>query len=170
VSDNVRVVFRKYDGSLHWHGTLRRLGEDEHGTWLYGAAGTPWQRANDAPILFRHAHLCLIPRDAWWVANFNAAPAELSVYVDVSNVPSWPSPDEVTMVDLDLDVIKVRETGEVRIVDEDEFAAHQLMYSYPTDVMSAARQAADWLAEALTTTEPFIQAYQRWIEAADGAN
>jgi protein associated with RNAse G/E len=166
VSDDVRVVFRKYDGSLHWHGTLRRLGEDEHGTWLHGPVGTLWRRGNHAPIQYAHAHTCLVPRDAWWAANFNAAPAKLSIYVDVSTVATWTTPDEVTMIDLDLDVIKVRETGEVRIVDEDEFAAHQLMYSYPPEIVTAARQAADWLAGALMTTEPFIQAYHHWVEAA----
>jgi uncharacterized protein len=30
----IQVVYRKYDGSLHWHMELGRLGTDEYGTWL----------------------------------------------------------------------------------------------------------------------------------------
>jgi hypothetical protein len=37
IDADVRVVFRRYDGSLHWHNTMKRLGEDSHGIWL-GAA------------------------------------------------------------------------------------------------------------------------------------
>jgi hypothetical protein len=29
----IRVVYRKYDGSPHWHTELTRLGTDELGTW-----------------------------------------------------------------------------------------------------------------------------------------
>ena len=36
----VRVVYTKYDGSLHWHMSMRYLGEDEHGIWLGAPAHT----------------------------------------------------------------------------------------------------------------------------------
>ena len=40
-SDLVRVVYRKFDGSLHWNQPAWRLGEDEHGVWVGAPAGTP---------------------------------------------------------------------------------------------------------------------------------
>jgi hypothetical protein len=30
----VLVSVRKFDGRLHWHHPMVRLGEDEHGVWL----------------------------------------------------------------------------------------------------------------------------------------
>ena len=46
---------------------------------------------------------------------------------------------EVTMVDLDLDVVRLRADQRVLIVDEDEFAEHQVRYSYPAEVITAGR-------------------------------
>ena len=34
MAGDVRVVYRKHDGSLHWHLMTRWLGEDEHGVAL----------------------------------------------------------------------------------------------------------------------------------------
>jgi protein associated with RNAse G/E len=65
------------------------------------------------------------------------------------------------MVDLDLDVIRVRATGSVEVVDEDEFAEHQVRYGYPEDVVRRAREVADRLAATLNHTEPFAGAYRR---------
>jgi hypothetical protein len=36
--EDIQVVFRKYDGSLHWHLSMRRLGADRHGS---GSATLP---------------------------------------------------------------------------------------------------------------------------------
>ena len=70
------MVIRKYDGSLHWHARLHRLGEDEHGVWLGAPRQTAWQRGSEPRVAMKAAHVSLCPRDGWWVANFNAAPAE----------------------------------------------------------------------------------------------
>ncbi len=49
---DVRVVFTKFDGSLHWHQTMQYLGEDEHGTWLGGPPGSTAQRGSEPPVVF----------------------------------------------------------------------------------------------------------------------
>ena len=161
--DEVRVVFRKYDDSLHWHAKMHRLGEDEHGVWLGAPVGTRWQRNDEQPVTMNHAHVSLFPRDAWWVASFNSVPAELDVYVDITDAPVWPHAHEVTMVDLDLDVIRIRATRAVEVVDEDEFAVHQVRYAYPDDVVRRARDAADHLAAVINSSEPFAGAYRPWL-------
>ena len=166
--DPVRVVFTKFDGSLHWHAWLERLGEDEHGVWLGAPVGTAWQKGAETPVVFTHPHVSLFPRDEWWVANFNAAPADLEVYCDITDAPVWSSPDVVTMVDLDLDVIRIRGTNEIRIIDEDEFEEHQREYAYPRPVIDRAQAAADWLADAVGAREPFITAYRGWLSSVDG--
>ena len=68
------------------------------------------------------------------------------------------------MVDLDLDVVRWRDSGSVEVIDEDEFAEHQVAYAYPDHVVANARGAADHLAARLSTHEPFAHAYQRWLD------
>jgi protein associated with RNAse G/E len=162
--DLVRVVYRKYDGSLHWNQPGHLLGEDEFGVWVGGAAGTPVSRGEQPVNPAEHDHVMLFPRNGWWTGLFNAAPHRTDVYCDITTVPTWPAPDVVTMVDLDLDVRR-RRTGVVQLLDEDEFAVHQVRYQYPPDVVRQAWAAAEWLATALTDRiEPFDQVYQRWLD------
>jgi protein associated with RNAse G/E len=162
--DPVRVVYRKYDGSLHWNQPGRRLGEDEFGVWVGAPGGTPVARGELQVNPAEHDHVLLFPRDGWWTGSFNAAPHRTEIYCDITTVPTWPTPDLVTMVDLDLDVRR-RRVGTVEILDEDEFAAHQVRYGYPPEVIEQAWAAAQWLAGALRErVEPFGTGYHRWLE------
>jgi len=161
----IRVVYTKYDGSLHWHQTSLYLGEDEHGVWLGGSAGSTIRRGSEPPIVLEQPYAGLIPRGRWWTAVFNGEPARTEIYCDISTPPDWPGEDEVTMVDLDLDVLRLRADGRVLIVDEDEFAAHQIRYGYPADVVSEAERAAAWLHQAISAgAEPFASDYRGWLQ------
>jgi len=165
---DVRVVYTKYDGSLHWHQILQYLGEDEHGIWLGGPAGSTTQRGNEPPIVLEQAFVELIPAGQWWTATFNGDPARTEIYCDIGTPPRWPSPAEVTMADLDLDVLRLRADQQVIIVDEDEFAEHQVRYRYPAEVISAAERAAAWLLDAISAkAEPFGAAYRGWLELVE---
>ena len=165
----IKLVFRKYDGSLHWNYLARRLGEDEHGVWLGAPAGTELRRGEAVVELADMDHVVLLPRDGWWAAAFNAPPRRTEIYCDISTVPQWPSADEVTMIDLDLDVLR-RRSGLVELVDEDEFEEHRVRFGYPPDVISQARAAADWLLAAVTARqEPFGSTYQRWLREVTAA-
>jgi hypothetical protein len=160
----VNVVFRKYDGSLHWNFLASRLGEDEHGVWLGAPAGTELRRGAAVIELAEWDHVVLVPRGAWWAAAFNAPPKRTEIYCDIATVPHWLSADEVTMIDLDLDVLR-RRNGLVELVDEDEFAEHQVRFAYPPDVISQARASADWVLAAVTERrEPFGSAYRHWLQ------
>jgi len=67
-------------------------------------------------------------------------------------------------VDLDLDVLRFREDRSVLIVDQDEFAEHQIRYAYPPDIVAAAEKAAAWLHGVLGDgTEPFATEYRTWL-------
>ena len=164
----VNVVYRKYDGSLHWNHPSLLLGEDEHGVWIGCPAGMVARRGYEPPTVFAFASVMLFPREAWWTAAFNAKPREPEIYCDVTTVPQWHD-GEVTMVDLDLDVLRFRD-GRVHLDDEDEFAEHQVSFAYPPDVVSQARAAADWLLAAVTERrEPFGSAYQDWLRLVSAA-
>ena len=162
------MVYTKYDGSLHWHQTMQYLGEDEHGIWLGGHAGSTTQRGDEPPIVLEQAFVELIPEGQWWTATFNGDPAQAEIYCDIGTPPRWPSPAEVTMVDLDLDVIRLRADQRILLDDEDEFAEHQVRYRYPADVISNAEAAAAWLLDAVSAkAEPFGAVFRGWLELVE---
>jgi uncharacterized protein len=162
---DVRVVYTKYDGSLHWHQTMQYLGEDEHGVWLGARAGSTIRRGQEPPIELEVPTVGLFPSGQWWTAVFNGEPVPTEIYCDISTPAQWPHPNEVTMVDLDLDVVRRRPSQQVLIVDEDEFAEHQVRYGYPAEVISQAEKAAAWLQQAISGgAEPFARGYRRWLE------
>lgn len=119
-------------------------------------------RKGDGPIVvLDYASLMLFPRGAWW--TFNDAPAQTEIYCDVTTPVRWSSASEVTMVDLDLDVLRKRD-GTVLLDDEDEFAEHQVKYGYPPDVVSEAENSAAWLKDALANgREPFTTVYRSYL-------
>ena len=78
----------------------------------------------------------------------------MAVYVDVTTDVRREA-DVIHAVDLDLDVVRLSD-GRVLVLDEDEFAEHQVRYGYPPDVVTRARATADDLVAALTAgVEPF---------------
>ena len=160
--DSLRLVFRKFDGSLHWNYAVTRLGEDEHGVWVGAASGTETFKGTTRKGPVDSPHVLLLPRNAWWTACFNAEPHRTEIYCDIATVPHW-TDDEVTMIDLDLDVIR-RRTGKLILDDEDEFAAHQVKYAYPADVIAEAKASAEWLLAAVGQhAEPFGTRSHHWL-------
>ena len=166
---DVKVVYRKYDGSLHWHLTMGYLGEDEHGVWVGAGPGNTMRRGDGPLVPIPHANIGVFPRSGWWTGWFNGVPEKFDVYCDISTPPRWPSPTEVTMVDLDLDVCRMREDGSVHLLDEDEFEAHQRLYGYPPEVIAAATEAASSLMTAVSqAAEPFATVYRSWFTMLNG--
>ena len=147
---DVRVAFRKWGGRPHWEFDATVVGEDEHGVWVGAPIGTPVHRpgaAYEAPADF----VSVIPPDHAFVATFYAEhprPAgspPIELYVDITTVPTWGNGDHarlVTMVDLDLDVVRGR-SGRVWVDDEDEFADHRVRFGYPDDVVRLAATSCE---------------------------
>lgn len=158
------MTYRKYDGALHWHQRMQRLGEDQHGTWLGSSAGMVTRKGHGPRIVIGWPRIILFPHDSWWTAAFSGPPARVELYCDITTPPRWPSADEVTMIDLDLDVCRIRANQEVQLLDEDEFAVHQVHYRYPQEVIDSAAKSAAWLYEAVAAgAEPFASEYQAWL-------
>lgn len=165
----IRVVYLKYDGSLHWHMELGRLGADEYGTWLAAPAGSRCQRGSEEPVTFPQAYVLLIPRVGGWTMTCSAEPCWTELYIDITTVPRWIADDRVEMVDLDLDVVR-RFDGSAEILDEDEFAEHQVRYGYPPEVISHAEHAASaMLAAVISGAEPFGQVCRAWLAKVPAA-
>lgn len=164
----VHVRFTKWDGRLHWHFDVVRLGDDEHGVWLGGSAGTPVRRGEEPPIISTEFAL-LIPNGSWWTATFNPTqpdgPFGYSVYVDICTPPEWEG-NMVTAVDLDLDVGRRLEGG-VELLDEDEFDDHRVAMGYPPRIVDQARAAAASVFTKIERgDEPFVRVGTAWLERA----
>jgi uncharacterized protein len=163
----VDVRFRKYDGRRHWEMWAVPLGEDEHGHWLGSPAGQVVSRP-DLSVDLPFPWALLVPRDQGFVAAFNRTdePGRAAVYVDMTTVPVWDTPQLVTAVDLDLDVVRTVE-GRTYVDDEDEFAEHRVAFGYPTQVVDLAEGACRWVHERLAAgAEPFGDVGRRWTDAA----
>jgi protein associated with RNAse G/E len=165
--DSVDVVLRKYDERPHRRTTTRRLGADEYGTWL----GTPkgsivtYSYGGKRPEATRHAAVRVVPPGRWWCAIFFAEPSGRDVYCDIIAPPRWESPTEVTLVDLDLDLVRYRPDGRVELEDEDEFRQNIEVFGYPSEVVAQATAAARELRTALATrVEPFGDHWRRWMD------
>ncbi|WP_344158782.1 DUF402 domain-containing protein [Kribbella yunnanensis] len=104
----------------------------------------------------------LFPRGRWFTVIFNDAPRMTEIYCDITTPVEF-SDDRVTMIDLDLDVIKRRD-GTVLVDDEDEFALHQVKYGYPAEVVEQAQASCDWLVTAVAEDEPFVSVYKTYLD------
>lgn len=167
--ERVSLRYTKWGGGPHWRFELVFLGEDDHGVWLAGPPGTPLQLRHEAPVTRSDWFVGLVPATGHWTAFWNER-SRFEIYVDVTDRPAWSSArDEVTAVDLDLDVVRWRADGAVEVLDEDEFAQHQVDLAYPASVIAGARATSDWLTEAVTLRcEPFDVVGPAWLRRAMG--
>ncbi|MEV6303637.1 DUF402 domain-containing protein [Actinoplanes sp. NPDC051861] len=159
-----QMRFTKWGGKLHWVYPMEPLGSDEHGEWFGGRKGITLRRGYEEPVTQPHDFVQLIPAHGCWIAAFNdvAAETDIAVYIDVTTRPEVDG-DVIHAVDLDLDVVRLRD-GSVRVLDEDEFDEHRVLYGYPAEVVAQARATCDDLVARLTTaTTAFEKTAVAWL-------
>jgi protein associated with RNAse G/E len=158
------VQYFKYSGDLHWRHDMVYLGEDEHGVWLGGPAGTTIQRGHEPAKQWPSPFVQLIARDRWWTLFFNGDHSEAyRIYVDVITPAAWPAGNRVEMIDLDLDVV-LHHDRSVEVLDEDEFLAHSELFAYPDSLVNRARTAAaELVLKVEAGEEPFGSAGEAWL-------
>jgi protein associated with RNAse G/E len=161
---DVEVLFTKWDGRAHRRTVERLLGTDEHGTWLGSPVGSVVHYVKaDARVPMKVPQVRLLPAGGWWSAIFMGGDREPAVYCDVATRAEWASPSEVMLIDLDLDV-ELWRNGDLKLLDEDEFAEHQVLFGYPAEVVAEARKAAEYLVRAISAgQEPFATVWQSWL-------
>lgn len=162
--ETVHIDFRKWPDEKHWHFDMERLGEDEHGRWFWSPAGIRLQRGDEPPQPAKRLYVKLVTPDAWWSALWNEHD-DREIYVDIATPAKW-NGSTVTMVDLDLDVVRYRD-GRTEVYDEDEFLEHQVRYGYPPDLVAKASAVTAEIERALAERrEPFGRVGEAWLERA----
>jgi protein associated with RNAse G/E len=146
---------------------LARLGNDEHGVWLGAVAGTVFTRPDVVAYEATGPLVMLVPADRAWVATFygDGHRHDTRIYVDMATPAVWSaSGAEVTMVDLDLDVVRTR-GGRIYVDDKDEFAEHQVRFAYPREVVRMAESSRDEVLSAVRAEQaPFVPAvWEPWL-------
>ena len=160
---SVTVQYFKYPDLLHWRHDAHRLGEDEFGVWLAIVAAATIQRGHEPARPSGRDSVQLITRGQWWSLLFNGPGDVYELYVDIATPAFWESPDRVTMVDLDLDVVRYQD-GTVAILDEDEFAKHQVAHAYPQKLIDQTRAATAAVVLAVEENEePFASVAAAWL-------
>ena len=137
----MQYVIEKWGERPHYSGTVRCLGADEHGTWVWGAPGRTIYRGAEPVFQAQQAMISVIIDGAWWTPSWWLGHPELELYVNI-NTPVVSEPDRYLTIDLDLDVIRSVE-GEVSIIDWDDLALHRDLYDYPPDLVDRAVAAAE---------------------------
>jgi protein associated with RNAse G/E len=166
--DPTVVQFLKHPATPHWYFETTRLGTDEFGVWLGAPANTPARRGLEPWTSFKSAFVMLIPTNAWYTLVVNAAPADPELYVDIAAPSQWLAPHRVEMVDLDLDIVRLR-GGEVKLLDEDEFAEHSIELGYPESLIARARTTtAELFAAVEQRIEPFGEVPSKWLAELAG--
>lgn len=158
----IQVEMTKWGNRPHWTYAGIYLGADEYGDWLGCPAGTRYRRPA-AEFAADFAGVVLVPvGEVAYLPAFNDQPATSAVYVDIATPAVWDG-TVLRSIDLDLDVIRRRD-GTVHLDDEDEFAAHQVEYGYPAEVIRLAEQsAADVLTAVRERIAPFDHTSDRWL-------
>lgn len=156
----------KWGGHPHYRGLAHHIGDDEHGSWLWGPAGRTIYRGDVELFVTEFASLTLVPENGWWAAAWWPGHGDIDVYVNINTPAAWRT-DTLTCVDLDLDVIRFRD-GRVEVVDREEFDLHKERYGYPADLIDSAETAASAVFDLVVRyVTPFDGvAAQLWLERA----
>lgn len=156
------VERRKWPKAPHYGHAGWVLGEDHHGLWLELRVGSPVYRGEELLFHGTGGGLMLVPPVDGWLAWFPEF-GDFDLYVDIVSGTTR-TESSVTMVDLDLDVIRRRD-GSVELLDVDEFEAHQFALAYPGDLIEHAERTAEHvLAAVRADAEPFAgSAAAEWM-------
>lgn len=162
----IHVDFRKWPDRVHWQFEMEYLGEDAHGLWLWRAPGWAMRRAEDPPVKPKNWAVKLITPGDWWTAMWTAEEPP-AVYVDIATPARWRD-DRVTMIDLDLDVVR-RDGGGIEVHDEDEFEENQVALGYPPHVVARALATTEEIVAAMDAgREPFGNTARAWLQRIPG--
>lgn len=164
----IAIDFRKWVTRPHWKFNMYWLAEDEWGLWLWTPAGSTAQRGYDPPQTFNRNNVKLVVPGEWWTAIWNDG-GQFDLYIDVITPPAI-GQDRVTMVDLDLDVVRTVD-GTTTVEDEDEFLEHQVRYAYSDYVVRQAQEATAAVAARVECRdEPFGEVGDRMMAMAKAAS
>lgn len=163
----VWIERRKFPDAPHYGVIGAVLGEDAHGVWVGASPGSVVVMPDGTERVGERTVLWCVPRDDWFLLHVLADDPGVELYIDICTPAVWNQRGART-IDLDLDVVvwTPARGGHIELVDEDEFAEHQVTLGYPEALIAQARAAADdVLARVRDGAGPFsLAAAQPWFD------
>jgi hypothetical protein len=153
--DLLRLGRYKWPGTPHRTADLRLLLVDGHGLWLDVPPGRDLGDSPGWDWAAHHRAVLLVPSAGDWVAYWSSYG---TVYVDIGLLIPPCSGDDISFIDLDLDVY-VDQEGTVMTLDEAEFKANVDRLAYPAWVIDHAHRVHEQVLSDLSApAEPFASA------------
>ncbi|MEI7028167.1 DUF402 domain-containing protein [Paenibacillus sp. y28] len=110
-----------------------------------------------------HQTIELFPFDAWFTVSADVMDGKPCRYYCNINEPATMKDNKVAFIDLDLDL--VYRNGQWQVVDEDEFAANSVIFSYPEELIRRARVELERLQDRVRDRGfPFDGTMERFAE------
>lgn len=165
---------KRPDGSGLW--PAYHTGTDQYGTWLFTPRGSRYRGEGGGTVGYCNvgspvgpgvAVMHLVPVTGWWIATFRDRDGgRWSVTVDICT-PARLAASTWTYTDLELDIHVDARTGEVQVVDEDEFADACDRGHIAAGEALAARQGTDQVVRLIgDEREPFSHVGHRRLAEA----
>jgi protein associated with RNAse G/E len=170
LSSPIKVISKKYDGTLRETYTGRLLEQVGPMIRLQVSAGTPIYRGADRPAVSADNGIEVYFTDRWY--NVWHFPEHgINKYLWYSNIamPARFDGTTVQWIDLDIDVC-CHLDGSIQTLDYDEFQEHRLKMDYPNDLVKRTPAAHDDVMQlAETDAFPFDRKTQirHWVKRLD---
>lgn len=161
----------KYGGVPHYRHEGIVLGADSVGTWV-AIPPQPLMRDGAFVLDITWWTLQLVPRrDPWcWAAFFQDRVGNYDIYVDICTGCKWTG-SHVSMVDLDLDVVRLRHDGSVAVIDHDDLERHTMLLGDPAELVERTHEAAERVRQAIVAGErPFAGSSELWMSELESVH
>ena len=170
MSSPIKVISRKYDGTLRETYTGRLLEQVGPMIRLQVSAGTPIYRGTDRPAVSADNGIEIYFTDRWYNV-WHFLEHGINKYLWYSNIATPAKFDGTTLqwIDLDIDVC-CHMDGSIQSLDFDEFQENRLKMVCPENLVEQALAAHDEVIQlAKTGAFPFNRNTQlrHWIEHLD---
>lgn len=167
IGQSVTLRWRKWDGTPHWEHDCVYLGSDEWGDWIGQHRGARTERPGHVDTDYGPVVVLIAPTGDH-AATFYTPQShdDFGVYVDIAWDLHWDDTD-VTGIDMDLDVIRLRDGSRTWIDDEDEWREHRVRMGYPPHIVTQLETTAQRIRAAVAeASAPYdTHTASRWMDA-----
>ncbi|MBN2657305.1 MAG: DUF402 domain-containing protein [Spirochaetales bacterium] len=141
----------KYNSGTHYRFETRKIYESEKILAVYTPCDTPLKSYRGE--FNTHTHILMFYfRDRLHNIHIHWNPdwSPRMHYVNIASEADW-NGEQVSAIDLDLDLIRFFGSEEIILDDEEEFEENSSRYSYPPDLIVRCRREADQVREEMGT-------------------
>ncbi|MFF2482077.1 DUF402 domain-containing protein [Paenibacillus sp. NPDC058071] len=163
-NQQMRIQSLKYGNHLHYEWDTTLLEKTDEHIFVLGHRGRKLKHYTKGKVFtMENWTIEFFPFDAWFTVSADIIDGKVTQYYCNICQPAKLNENTVTFVDLDIDLIYTN--GRWNVVDEDEFAANAVKFSYPPDLVRRVIQEQKSLEERIEQGRfPFDGTIERLIK------